>query len=184
MYPDATLIIHNGFLRPICEADITNEYVLGLNDPEVNQFLQVRNLMQTYDSVRHFVRMNKNASDMILWGFWYGGHGRKCLVGTVRLHQIDDDKKSCYIGVCLFKKEVWGTGLGTKSIRSVTEWAFGACDLYSIEAAVNVGNVGSQRAFSKAGYRYSHRVETAFSDDPKTAYSLVYFAHRNDYQMS
>jgi len=183
MHPDTVLVIPNGFLRPICESDVTDEYVSGLNDPQVNQFLEVRHNKQTHYSVSRFIRKNREAADMILWGIWYGNGRQKLLVGTVRLHGIDSVVPACNIGICLFKREVWGLGLGTKSIRRVTDWVFGMHDLCSIRAEVNIANFASQQAFLRAGYRYSHSAVIPFSVDPETAFYNVYLASRNDYLM-
>jgi len=178
MSPEAILYIPNGFLRPIRESDVTDDYVLGLNDPRVNQYLEVRHHLQTHDSVSSFVRMNKDSPDMILWGFWYGEESQERLVGTVRLHGINNSEPYCHIGICLFKRTVWGKGLGSHVIRKVTEWAFKNLDLHTVRAGVYIENFGSQKAFLSAGYKFSHREQMRSSDGRNIASTHIYLAGR------
>ena len=178
MSPEVTLHILNGFLRPMREADVKDAYVLGLNDSRVNQYLEVRHHLQTHDSASLFVRMNKDSSDMILWGVWYGEKSQESLVGTVRLHGIYPTESSCHIGVCLFEKTVWGRGLGSQAIRRVTEWAFNTLDIDSVRAGVHVENIGSKKAFLRAGYNSSRNGKIQLPADQKAAPINVYFAYR------
>ena len=178
MSPEVKLYTPPGFLRPMLESDVTDDYVLGLNDPRINQYLEVRHHLQTHDSVSSFVRMNKDSPDMILWGFWYGEESQERLVGTVRLHGVDNAKSYCHIGICLFERTLWGKGLGSHVIRTVTEWAFDNLDLHTVRAGVYVENIGSQKAFLSAGYQFSHREQMRGSGGQNIAFTHVYLASR------
>lgn len=178
MSPEVILYIPNGFLRPIRESDVTDDYVLGLNDPQVNQYLEVRHHLQTHDSVSSFVRMNIYSSDMILWGFWYGEEAQEHLVGSLRLHGINNTEPYCHIGICLFERSVWGKGLGSHVIRKVTEWTFNNLDLNTVRAGAHVENVGSQKAFLRAGYKFSHKEQMQSSLCQNIASIHVYLASR------
>ena len=54
------LVLESGaLLSPFSPNQVTDLYVNGLNDPEVNRFLVgPRSQVQTQDTVREFVRMN------------------------------------------------------------------------------------------------------------------------------
>jgi len=178
MSPEFILDIPNGFLRPMRESDVTDDYVLGLNDPRVNQYLEVRHHLQTHDSVSSFVRMNEDSPSMILWGFWYGDDSQESLVGTVRLHGINNTEPYCHIGICLFERTVWGKGLGSHVIRKVTEWTFKNFDLHTVRAGAYAENVRSQQAFLRAGYKFSHKEQIRSSGSQCIAATHVYLASR------
>lgn len=179
MSPEVIIQMPNGFLCPMRDSDVTKDYVSGLNDPKVNQYLEVRHHLQTHDSVSSFVRINKDSPDMILWGVWYGKESQERLVGTLRLHGINNAEQNCHIGICLFERAVWGKGLGSQVIRMVTEWAFNNLDLHTVRAGVYVGNVGSQKAFLSAGYQFSHREKTRGAGGQYIATAHVYLASRD-----
>lgn len=183
MSPEAILKVPNGFLRPMRESDVTKDYVSGLNDPRVNQYLEVRHHLQTYDSVSSFVKMNKDSSDMILWGFWYGEELQERLVGTLRLHGINNAEQNCHIGICLFERAVWGKGLGSHVIKKATEWAFKNLDLKTVRAGIYIENIASQRAFRRADYSISHGYEIPRANYKCPDTCNLYLARRKDYML-
>lgn len=153
MSPDVTLPIDGGFLRPLVEADVHQSYVDGLNDPQVNRYLDaVKASVQTVQSVCDFVAANRLSSSSLLWGIWTPDHA--CHVGTVRLHGIEYRHGTAHIGICLFDRRYWGRGLGTAAITAATRWALDTLALRWIEAGAYEPNLASQRAFLSAGYAW------------------------------
>ena len=86
MVPDVVLSTVRGFLRPITCADLHQDYVDGLNDPEVNRFLEVRRKWQTSETVAN-KDSNNQSFDSVLFGIF--DHDNSSHIGTVRLHNID-----------------------------------------------------------------------------------------------
>lgn len=153
MNPEVILPMAGGSLRPLVEADAHQGYVEGLNDPQVNRYLDgVKASLQTISSVRHFVVADQSSPSAVLWGIWVDGHDRH--VGTVRLHGIEHRHGTAHIGVCLFDKRYWGRGLGSAAIAAVTRWAIETLGLRWIEAGAYEANLASQRAFLAADYRW------------------------------
>jgi ribosomal-protein-alanine N-acetyltransferase len=142
--------IKGGFLAPLCCDDVHQKYVDGLNDPAVNKFLEVRQAIQTFKSVSDFVQMNIDSVNSILWGIWIESGGDH--IGTLRIHSCDKDTHSCHIGICLFCKDSWGKGIGSKSIRAATRWAFIHLGVISVEAHCYLENQASIATFLKSGY--------------------------------
>ncbi len=151
MSPDVTLQIDGGFLRPLVEEDIHQGYVDGLNDSQVNRYLDgVKASVQTVRSVFDFVTADRLSSSSVLWGIWT--LGKSSHVGTVRLHSIEHRHGTAHIGICLFDKNCWGRGLGAAAIGAATHWAVATLNLRWIEAGAYEANLASQRAFLSAGY--------------------------------
>jgi len=146
-----TLHFDGGFIKNLEVANIHDGYINGLNDPQVNFYLDaVRLTLQTKESVAEFVRANKDSCNSILWGIWL--HGETDHLGTIRLHGIDRNHRIAYIGICIFNKKAQGKGVGTKALEVVTNWAHRFLNLRWIEAGIYVKNYSSQRAFLNAGY--------------------------------
>ncbi len=104
-----SLLLENDriYLRPVRVADITEEYVNGLNDPEVNKYLvDVRRQVQTLETVKTFVVSNFEISSDILFGIFIK-HNPEPFIGTVRAHNIDLFHYSANIGICIFAKRAW-----------------------------------------------------------------------------
>ncbi len=150
MSPESVLSFDGGFLRVLKPEDVHDGYVTGLNDPDVNRFLELKHSTQTVESVVQFVTNDLQSQSAALWGIWEDGHPDH--VGTVRIHGVEHRHRTAHIGVCLFDKRAWGGGLGRKGIAVVTCWALDNLDLRWIEAGVYAANKSSINAFLSAGY--------------------------------
>ena len=153
MNPEVILKFEGGYLRSLKAEDAHAAYVSGLNDPDVNRYLDgAKHTKQTMQSVIDFVVSNEASTNSVLWGVWQESSSNHC--GTVRLHGIEYHHKTAHIGVCLFDKSVWGQHLGKKAISVVTRWALDDLGLRWVEAGAFQDNVPSQRAFLSAGYSW------------------------------
>jgi len=177
MMPNAYLTFNNGYLRPLNQDDVHTDYVDGLNDPDVNHYLDgVKRTKQTKQSVIEFVMNNYNSSNSILWGIWQDSAKHHC--GTVRIHGIDKYHGTAHIGVCLFDKVAWGKHMGSKAIAVVTEWALVHLNLRWIEAGVYEENASSQKAFIGAGYDWAYDVCGKYILDGRPAVVKIYVVRK------
>jgi len=73
------------------------------------------------------------------------------LLGNVSLHKIDPDQSIAEMG---YRVGPWarGRGVGTASVRVVTDWAFARLGLHRVQLYHAVANVASCRVATKAGY--------------------------------
>ncbi|MDA0330163.1 MAG: GNAT family N-acetyltransferase [Gemmatimonadetes bacterium] len=138
----------DGYLAPLGPDDVTDLYITGLNDPEVNRFLSgPRKEYQTRETVRAFVAANEASDDTILFGLFVEG----VLRGTVRLHDVS--AASAYVGLAFFDKRIWGRGWAKRALVRVCAFAFDAVGTKQVLAGVHDVNEGSRRAFEGVGFR-------------------------------
>lgn len=144
-------IAKNCYLRPIVEADVTQAYVDGLNDPQVNQYLVAsRKQPQTPETVRAYVRQNHESANQILFGIFIDDGLR----GTVRLHHIDRARSSANLGVALFDSRYWGLAWGSKACQAVIAFAHKVLGLACLDAGMVAKNAGSRKLFTELGFQY------------------------------
>lgn len=157
MIPETVLTFAGGSLRALRPDDVHAGYVAGLNDPDVNRYLDgVKRVVQTRQSIVEFVRSNRDSANSVLWGLWQAGSEHHC--GTVRLHGIEHFHNTAHIGICVFDKSAWGKHLGSEAIRAVTQWALDNLCLRWVEAGVYAENISSQKAFLSAGYEWIYDI--------------------------
>lgn len=173
--PEVVLDFSGGYLRPLRLEDLHPGYVAGLNDPEVNRYLDgVNRVPQTEQSVAGFVKQNQQSENAVLFGVWLIGAQHHC--GTVRLHGIESHHKTAHIGICLFDKSVWGKKLGSKAIEAVTRWALDKLKLRWIEAGAYSENIASQKTFLAAGYKWIYDIPDKYIFEGKPSTVKVYAA--------
>ena len=73
-------------------------------------------------------------------------------IGNIGLHNIHQIFRSAEIGILIGEKDVWGQGYGTDAIRLLTYHAFNRLNLNRLASGAVSKNIGSIRAFEKAGF--------------------------------
>lgn len=130
--------------------DVTETYVSWLNDTTVNQYLESRFGVHTIDSTRSFVQTMLNSPDNLFLGIRSqisGGH-----VGNIKVGPISQHYGTAEIGILIGEKRAWGKGIATSAIRMVCEIARTRLALRKVTAGCYASNVGSKKAFEKAGF--------------------------------
>ncbi len=74
-------------------------------------------------------------------------------IGNIRLGPINKNHKHGPIGLIIGDRDKWGIGVATEAIVLVTRFGFRELGLQKISAACYESNIGSKRAFEKAGYK-------------------------------
>lgn len=138
-------------LRPLDPEMLSPTYCGWLNDPAVNQYLEVRFHPQTQDSVRAFVRAVNDSSDHAMFGIFLQDGGRH--IGNIKLGPIDPNHARADIGLLIGDRTQWGKGLAQEAIAAVTAYAFDTLRLNKVTAGCYASNEGSLHAFLKLGFR-------------------------------
>lgn len=150
------------YLRSLQVKDITDEYVDGLNDPEVNKYLvNVRQTVQTYSTVEKYVKSNMENPLAILFGIFIK-HDATPLIGTVYVSGIDFFHFLASVGVCLFAKRAWRKGYGFHALGMVKDYLFKQLELHYIEAGVYAENERSIKLFTSVGFSEMYRVKNKY----------------------
>ena len=151
------------YLRELTVADVSDRYCEWLNDPEVKRFLETRFEVQTRDRVLAYVAAQAAANDAVLFGIMRTADDRH--LGNLRIGAIDPFHKTATIALVIGEKEAWGRGHGTEAIRLATRYALGTLGLRKLTARCYATNVGSIRAFERAGWVHEGQQAAQFISD-------------------
>lgn len=152
------------FLRPIQISDATAEYGGWINDPQVVRFTESRFRKVTVAEVRAYVaaEIKKDGTSF----FAIVDQDTKKHVGNIKVHRVDQRHQSAEISLLIGDKSFWGKGVGSEAIRLMTEFAFTKLGLHKLIANCYANNLGSIKAFQKAGFEIEGRMrEQYFSGD-------------------
>jgi ribosomal-protein-alanine N-acetyltransferase len=135
--------------------DVSDDYVSWLNDPSVNQYLESRFQLHSLASTRLFVAKALASRDSLFLGIrtqlaGCDPSGRH--VGNIKLASIDEHHRTGEVGIMIGDRAAWGKGVATAAIDLLCDIAHGQLLLRKVTAGCYAANVGSQRAFEKAGF--------------------------------
>ncbi len=144
------------YLENLQSSHAERNYKEWVKDPQVNQFLELRHSIPGEQDLKEFIQRMDLASNNLLLGIFLksGQH-----IGNIKLGPIDWRNERAMVGLLIGDQREWGKGYATEAIRTLTDYAFDELKLTSIRAGCYASNVGSYKAFLKAGYREEARMK-------------------------
>lgn len=78
-------------------------------------------------------------------------------IGTIQLYEIDEQDKSCKLGIRIGDRDYWSHGFGTDSVKTLIKYAFLNMGLYRVALRVYEFNERAARCYEKCGFKYEGR---------------------------
>jgi RimJ/RimL family protein N-acetyltransferase len=147
----------NIYLRNVCLEDVNDSYYQWLNDPQVNQFLETRFVVQSKAKIAEFVASKDGNADEILLAICDKKHDLH--IGNIKLGSINWYHRRAEISLLIGNKAYWGKGIATQAIQLISQFAFQTLNLNKLMAGAYKDNVGSIKAFQNCGYKIEGEVE-------------------------
>lgn len=137
-------------LRQIEMGDCTDQYVDWLNDPDVNQYLETKWSRQDMESIKAFVKMQRENNHSILFAIVSNEDNKH--IGNIKIGPIHELYRHADISYFIGDKQYWNKGIATEAIRLVCEFGFEELGLHRLEAGAYAAAVGSWKALEKNGF--------------------------------
>jgi ribosomal-protein-alanine N-acetyltransferase len=138
------------YLREVRVSDVTDDYYRWMNDPEVTQFTESRFQAWSREALEAYVAaIGRDPASRF---FAIVLKRDDVHVGNIKLAPINWIHRYGDIGLIIGDKRAWGQGYATEAITAVTEFAFRQLNLLKVTASCYGNNVGSVKAFKKAGF--------------------------------
>jgi RimJ/RimL family protein N-acetyltransferase len=113
------------------------------------------------ESIRNYVKAVSGSSEDYLYGIYESNEH----IGNIKLH-TNMHHNLGDIGLIIGDKTKWGRGYATEAIKVLTKHGFDTLELHKISAGVYSDNIGSMKAFYKAGYAEDGRHERTYMSRP------------------
>lgn len=126
-------------------------YVGWLNDAEIGRYLESRFVVHTEESTQTFVRTCLQHPQTLFLGIRSSEAGMPH-VGNIKLAPIDTHHGLGEIGILIGERSVWGRGIASEAIRMLACIARDQLRLRKLTAGCYASNVGSMKAFERAGF--------------------------------
>lgn len=137
-------------VRSLTLRDVTPAYCAWLNDPEINRFLESRFNEHTVEALSIYVSKQLSDPRIVFCAIDHKQDGVH--IGNIKLGPIDGHHRLGDIGILLGERSYWGRGYATAAIELLCDFAFETLCLNKITAGCYSNNLGSVRAFERAGF--------------------------------
>ena len=138
------------YLRDVRTSDASPRYVGWLADPDVNRFLETRFQQHSQADIVRYIETMTKAADAVFLAIIRRADDLH--VGNLRLGEIDPYHKTATLALFIGEKAVWGQGYGSEAIALAGRYAFDTLGLRKLTARCYANNIGSLKAFLKAGW--------------------------------
>lgn len=163
------------FLGPVINSD---EYYNWMNENAVTQFLESRFHAQSKDDIQQYISAMSKNPDIFFFGIFSIKTMGHC--GNIKLGPINWLHRFGEIGLVL-RKEVWGKGFGTESIKLISKFAFDELGLHKIWCGCLSENLGSIKAFQKAGFKIEGTLKKQYWTNGKWMDDIIFGLTQEDY---
>jgi len=147
------------YLRILSGEDSLSSYIRWMNDEEVMRFTESKGRKYSIQDLKEYIRAMSDSKNK-LFGIFLRENDRH--IGNIKIGNIHPIHKRADIGLIIGEKDLWGKGLGQEAIALVTEHAFSVLKLKTVYAGVLSNNVGSYKAFLKAGFQKAGIFKNSF----------------------
>jgi len=139
------------YLREVRLSDVNEEYYNWLNDNEVSQFLETKFFPQSIKAIEEYVSSMIGSQESVFLAIVVKENNKH--IGNIKIGPINWIHRFADIALVIGDKESWGKGYGTEAIKLVVDYAFNKLNLHRLNAGIYANNIGSIKAFEKAGFK-------------------------------
>jgi len=145
-----TLIGEAVLIRALLPEDGNETYAGWMNDQGIVEYTESRFASHTPDDLKRYIQGVRSDSLSHMWAICDVVTGIH--VGNIKLGPVNTDHQFGDIGLIIGERSAWGRGFATEAISLVCDFAFKQLRLHKVTASMYEENVGSTRAFEKAGF--------------------------------
>ncbi len=137
------------YLRLLNKFDVNQIYLNWMNDYEIVKYTESRHSIHTMDSLQDFVLHVNNGQ-----GFCFAiiDIQSEKHIGNIKIGNIHPMYKYADIGLIIGNKDFSGKGIATEAIQMCVKFGFEQLNLHRLHAGIYDLNIGSVKAFEKAGF--------------------------------
>ena len=132
--------------------DITDNYISWLNNPIVNQYLEVRHKRQTKETVSNYINSFYGEEEKYIWGIY---HDEK-MIGTTNLSCFNKEDNSVEVGLMIGDTDYWGKLASDSAFNFILDFAFNNLKKGSVTGGCYDENIGMVFTFKKLGFEREH----------------------------
>lgn len=166
------------YFREVQSSDVNESYYRWMNDPEVTRYLESRFCPISVEGLRKYVAARSEDQDNVFLAIVLKTDDRH--IGNIKVGPINWIHRCADVGLLIGEKDCWGQGYATEAIALMTSYAFKTLNLHRLTAGCYAANLGSAKAFLKAGWQQEGLRRSHFFCDGTYVDEILFGIVRNN----
>lgn len=143
------------YLRELEAKDVSEEYISWFKDSVVTEFLDSKKITKQ-DAIDYMVNGRKTGLH-IMYGIFDANTDAH--IGNIKVGPIAKGHQTSDLVTVIGNRDYWGKGIATQAIRLGNKVAFEEHGIRKLSGGVADGNIGSVKAYTRAGWVEEARLE-------------------------
>lgn len=175
------LVSENFYIRTLHVNEVTHTYVDWLNDPEVNEFLEVKYTTWTLESCRRFVAEFQDSKIKYIFGIY--DRKKNTHIGNGSVSEINVNTGTFTLALFIGNKEYWGGSAGREATLLLLKFGFDHLGLRKFFGGAYSNQLASRLILRKIGAieEAKLREKAMFRGHPVD--TIVYSVDRESWKM-
>jgi ribosomal-protein-alanine N-acetyltransferase len=166
-------------LRELTHLDVNQNYLSWFNNNEVTSFLEVDGKSLTLKMVTDYIDEGINSGNYYLYAICLKDENKH--IGNLKVGPINKKHKIADLVCVIGDRDFWGKGLATQAISLGNELAFNKYDIRKLHGQIYADNIGSIKAYCKAGWIIEGVVKDRYIVGDKTMDQILVSCHNPKY---
>lgn len=145
------LIANRIYLRRLAREDLDGNYFQWLNDQSVTRWMRHGIFPNSQEAMQAFYDSQATSRTDVVFAIVLRDNDRH--IGNIGLHAINYVFRSAELGIIIGEADCWGQGYAAEAIALLAKHCFTRLNLHRLAAGAVDKNIGSIRAFEKAGFQ-------------------------------
>lgn len=135
-------------LKPLSLNYLSEEYVGWLNDPDVNDYLELEQ-GHTIEALSKFL-IDVEEKEILFWAIIIKEKNKH--IGNIKIDPIHDKHGLCEYGILVGDKKEWGKGFAKEASIAVIDYCFNLLNLRKMTLGVVENNINAVELYKKLGF--------------------------------
>ena len=144
------------YLRSLQKKDLTEKYLVWLNHPDINRYLESGIFPSTNETLEKFYEAVGQSRDQVILAIVDKKTNRH--LGNVKLGPINWVHRKATFGILIGEKQFWGKGICEEVTRLTVEYGFYKLNLNRIDLGVYAEHTAAIRSYEKVGFKVEGRL--------------------------
>ena len=153
------------YLRELLPSDVNEHYLEWFNNDAVLEFLEVRKGQLTIDNVLAYIKEGRDSESYYMYAVCLKENDKH--IGNLKVGPINRKHMLADLVTVIGDKEQWGKGLATDAIKQGNKLAFEKYNVRKLTGGMYEKNIGSIKAYTKAGWLIEGRLQNHYEVDGK-----------------